>query len=87
MITNSNLFKSNMKTKYKVGDIIRYPVPGACIGKYFENTVDKEARIIRIHEEISSEDGVIVDCELLDKSIAGTISGKLLDEKNYLINN
>ena len=84
MITNSNF---NMKTKYKVGDIIRYPVPGACIGQYFENTVDKEARIIRIHEEISSEDGVIVDCELLDKSIAGTISGKLLNEKNYLINN
>lgn len=76
-----------MKIKYKVGDIIRYPVPGACIGQYFENTVDKEARIIRIHEEINSKDGVIVDCELLDKSIAGTISGKLLNEKNYLINN
>ena len=84
MITNSNF---NMKIKYKVGDIIRYPVPGACIGQYFENTVDKEARIIRIHEEINSEDGVIVDCELLDKSITGTISGKLLSEKNYFINN
>ena len=76
-----------MKTKYKVGDIINYPVPGACIGQYFENTVDKEAQIIRIHEKINSEDGVIVDCKLLDKSIVGTISGKLLNEKNYLINN
>ena len=51
-----------MKTKYKVGDIINYPVPGACIGQYFENTVDKEAQIIRIHEKILLEK-LLIGCK------------------------
>ena len=71
-----------MKIEYKVGDIISYPVPGVCVGQCNENTVDKEARILKVYEGIS-EDGVVVDMELLDKSIVGTISGKLLYNKNY----
>lgn len=73
-----------MKIEYKEGDIISYPIPGVCVGQCNENTVDKEARILKVYEGIS-EDGVIVDFELLDKSIIGTISGKLLNEKNYLV--
>ena len=72
------------KIKYKEGDIINYPIPGVCVGQCYENTVDKKACILKVYEEIS-KDGVIVDFELLDKSIIGKISGKLLNEKNYLI--
>lgn len=73
-----------MKTEYKVGNIISYPVPGVCVGQCDKNTVNKEARITKNYENIS-EDGVIVEFELLDKSIIGTICGKLLNEKNYLV--
>lgn len=71
-----------MKIEYKAEDIISYPVPGVCVGQCNENTVDKEARILKVYEGIS-EDGVVVDMELLDKSIVGTISGKLLYNRNY----
>lgn len=71
-----------MKIEYKVEDIISYPVPGVCVGQCNENTVDKEARILKVYEGIS-EDGVVVDMELLDKSVVGTISGKLLYNRNY----
>ena len=71
-----------MKVEYKEGDIISYPVPGVCVGQCNENTVDKQARILKVYEGIS-EDGVVVDMELLDKSIIGTISGKLLHNRNY----
>jgi hypothetical protein len=74
-----------MKTEYKVGDIISYPIPGVCVGQCSENTVDKEARITKVCENINCNDGVIVEFELLDKSIIGTICGKLLNEKNYLV--
>lgn len=71
-----------MKIEYKVGNIISYPVPGVCVGQYDKNTVNKEARILKVYEGIS-EDGLVVDMELLDKSIIGTISGKLLYNRNY----
>lgn len=71
-----------MKIEYKAGDIISYPVPGACVGQYNKNTVNKEARILKIYEGIS-EDGIIVDMEILDKSVIGIVSGKLLNNKDY----
>lgn len=73
-----------MKIEYKAGDIISYPVPGVCVGQCNENTVDKQARILKVYEGIG-EDGVVVDMELLDKSVVGTISGKLLYNRNYEI--
>ena len=71
-----------MKTEFKVGDIISYPIPGVSVGQCDKNTVNKEARILKVDKEIS-EDGVVVDMKLLDKSIVGIISGKLLYNRDY----
>jgi hypothetical protein len=67
-----------MKTNHKVGDIISYPVPGVCVGQCDKNTVNKDCRIIKIYDNIICEDnGIIVDMEVLDCSIIGTLSGKI----------
>lgn len=73
-----------MKIEYKVGDIISYPVPGVCVGQYNKNTVNKEARILKVYEGIS-EDGLVVDMEIIDGTIKGIVSGKLLYNRNYEI--
>lgn len=73
-----------MKIEYKVGDVISYPIPGVLIGKYYENTINKEVIITKIYEDIS-EDGIIVDMQPLDNSISKKISGKLLYEKIYKV--
>lgn len=59
----------------KVGDIINYPVPGVCYGKA-ENTILKEAKILKIYDNIKCDDGgVIVDMELVKDKMK--ISGKI----------
>lgn len=58
----------------KVGDIINYPVPGVCFGKR-ENTILKEAKILKIYDNIKCNDGVIVDMELVKDKMK--ISGKI----------
>ena len=66
--------------EYNVGEIISYPVPGVCVDEFYKNTVDKKAKIIKVYENIS-DNGVIVDMEILDGSVKGTLSGKLLNNK------
>lgn len=70
--------------KYKVGEIISYPVPGVCVNEFDKNTVDKKAKLIKVYENIS-DNGVIVDMEILDGSVKGILSGKLLNDKNYRV--
>lgn len=72
-----------MKIEYKEGDIITYPVPGVCVGQCNENTVDKEACIIKIYDNIISNNGLIVDIEIIDGTVKGIVSGKLLYNKDY----
>lgn len=71
-----------MKIEYKVGNIISYPMPGVCVGQCNENTVDKEARILKIYNNISNT-GLIVDMEIIDGTVKGIVSGKLLYNKDY----
>lgn len=67
---------------YEINEVITYPVPGVSVNECEKNTVNKEMRIVKIYEGISG-DGLIVDCELLDGSISGIFSCKLLNGVNY----
>jgi hypothetical protein len=67
---------------YEINEVITYPVPGVIVNECEKNTVNKKMRIVNIYEGISG-DGLIVDCELLDGSISGIFSCKLLNEVNY----
>lgn len=69
---------------YKVNDIIYYPVPGA-IYERKENTVLTKVKITHIYTNILSPNGVIVDMEMLEIMPGKSISGKLLNNKNYKI--
>lgn len=68
--------------KYEIGEIINYPVPGVAVGNCEENTINKDIRILNIYSSIS-DDGLIIDGEVLDGSITGVFSCKLLNSVNY----
>lgn len=66
----------------KVGDKIKYPVPGVVLCRE-ENTIDVDCEVIKVYDSIKCEDGIIVDMKPLSHNLSNIIGGKLLFNKNY----